>query len=194
MFAHGSASLQLFPVVWIFLRFLGVICYDRWVLSESHKKLLHGLVSHSWTHSLFLTCYEACEPGNFELLNSLKRSFANVWGLCSNFLACKSFLESKSPDILALCETNLDDSIDSGNFSVRGYRPLIWRILVLICMVLQFMWREDFLFHGAYFWETQQILNYVFYWPYFTKCLTSFSSINHLLQRCAWFLILFYLT
>ena len=26
---------------------------------------------------------------------------------------------------LALCETNLDDSIDSGNFSVRGYLPLI---------------------------------------------------------------------
>ena len=25
MFAHGSASLQLFPVVWIFLRSLGVI-------------------------------------------------------------------------------------------------------------------------------------------------------------------------
>ena len=24
-----------------------------------------------------------------------------------------------------LCETNLDDSIDSGNFSVRGYLPLI---------------------------------------------------------------------
>ena len=29
MFAHGSASLQLFPVVWIFLRSLDVICYDR---------------------------------------------------------------------------------------------------------------------------------------------------------------------
>ena len=38
---------------------------------------------------------------------------------------CESFLESNSPDILALCETNLDDSIDSGNFSVRGYLPLI---------------------------------------------------------------------
>ena len=32
---------------------------------------------------------------------------------------CGSFLESNSPDILALCKTNLDDSIDSGNFSVR---------------------------------------------------------------------------
>ena len=28
------------------------------------------------------------------------------------------------PDILALCESNLDISIDSGNFSMRGYLPL----------------------------------------------------------------------
>ena len=51
----------------------------------------------------------------------------NIWGLHSNFVNCKSFLESSSPDILALCETNLDGSIDSGNFSVRGYLPLIWK-------------------------------------------------------------------
>ena len=42
-----------------------------------------------------------------------------------NFVDCKSFLESNCPDILALCESNLDDSIDPGNFSVRGYLPLI---------------------------------------------------------------------
>ena len=42
-----------------------------------------------------------------------------------NFVNCEFFLESNSPDILALCETNLNDSIDSGNFSVRGYLPLI---------------------------------------------------------------------
>ena len=35
-----------------------------------------------------------------------------------------SHLDSNSPDILALCATNLDDSIDSRNFSVRGYFPL----------------------------------------------------------------------
>ena len=34
-------------------------------------------------------------------------------------------LELNSPEILALCETNLDDPIDSGNFSVRGYLPLL---------------------------------------------------------------------
>ena len=39
-----------------------------------------------------------------------------------------------------------------------------------------------------------QILTYVFDWVYFTQCLTSFSSINHLLWFCAWFLILFHVT
>ena len=38
-----------------------------------------------------------------------------------NFVDCESFLESNSPDILVLCETNLDGSVDSGNFFVRGY-------------------------------------------------------------------------
>ena len=49
----------------------------------------------------------------------------NIQGLPSNFVDCESFLKSNSPDILVLCETNLDDSIDSGNFSVRSYLPLI---------------------------------------------------------------------
>ena len=68
---------------------------------------------------------KACKPDNFESHNSLKLSFMNVQDLRSNFVDCESFLESNSPDNLALCETNLDDSIDSGNFSVRGYLPLI---------------------------------------------------------------------
>ena len=68
---------------------------------------------------------KSCKPDNFEFHNSLKLSFTNIRGLLSNFVDCESFLESNSPAILALCETNLDDSIDSGNFSVRGYLPLI---------------------------------------------------------------------
>ena len=68
---------------------------------------------------------KACKPDNFASHNSRKLSFTNIRGLCSNFVDCESFLESNSPEILALCETNLDDSIDSGNFSVRGYLPLI---------------------------------------------------------------------
>ena len=68
---------------------------------------------------------KACKTDNFESHNSLKLSFTNIGGLCSNFFDCKSFLESNSPEILALCEINLDDSIDCGNFSVRGCIPLI---------------------------------------------------------------------
>ena len=68
---------------------------------------------------------KACKADNFESHNSLKLGFTNIQGLHSNFVDCKSFLESNSPDILALCETNLDDSIDSRNFSVRGYLPII---------------------------------------------------------------------
>ena len=68
---------------------------------------------------------KACKPDNFESHNSLKLSFTNVQDLPLIFVDCESFLESNSPDILALCETNLDDSIDLGNFSVRGYLPLI---------------------------------------------------------------------
>ena len=68
---------------------------------------------------------KAFKPDNFESHNSLKLSFTNIRGLRSNFADCESFLESNSADILALCEKNLDHSIDSGNFSVRVYLPLI---------------------------------------------------------------------
>ena len=68
---------------------------------------------------------KACKPDNFESHISLKLSFMNIQGFSLNFVDCESFLESNSRDIIALCETNLDDSIDSGNFSVRGYLPLI---------------------------------------------------------------------
>ena len=66
---------------------------------------------------------KACKPDNFEWHSSLKLGFANNWALCSNFVDCKSFLESNFPE-LALCERNLDESNDSGNFSVSF---LIWK-------------------------------------------------------------------
>ena len=68
---------------------------------------------------------KVCKPDNFESRNSLKLSFTNIRGLRSNFADCESFLESNSPGILTLCESNLDDSINSDNFSVRGYLLLI---------------------------------------------------------------------
>ena len=50
---------------------------------------------------------KGCKPDNFELHISLKLSFTNIQGLRSNFVECEFFLESNSPDILILCETNV---------------------------------------------------------------------------------------
>ena len=66
-----------------------------------------------------------CKPDYFESHKSLKLSFTSIWSFCLTFVESESFLEWNSPDIPALCETNLDDSIDSGNFSVSGYFPSV---------------------------------------------------------------------
>ena len=100
------------------------------------QKLLQGLMSHELTaylsvinqsklNELWSYYQKHVNQIIFESHNSLKLSFTNIQGRCSNFVDCKSFLESNSNDIIALCETNLDDSIDSCNFSMRGYLPLI---------------------------------------------------------------------
>ena len=68
---------------------------------------------------------KACKPDNFESHNSLKLTFTNIRGLRLNFIDCEPYLGSNSPDILALFETILDDSVNSDDFSVRGYLPLI---------------------------------------------------------------------
>ena len=45
---------------------------------------------------------KACKPDNFESHNSLKFSFTNIRSSCSNFVDCKSFLESNSLGYLPL--------------------------------------------------------------------------------------------
>ena len=110
--------------------------------SPISNKLLQGLVSHKLTaylsvFNLILTQWnmailsKGCKPENFNPHNSLKLSFTNIWGLALQIF--EAFVPALlnvnlSLDqilILALCETNLDDSVDSGNFSVTGYLPLI---------------------------------------------------------------------
>ena len=97
------------------------------------QKLLQGLVSYELiaylsvfdiilTQLIMAILWKGCKPNNFESRNSQKISFTNIQGL-RFFVECESFLKSNSPDILALCETNLDDSIDSGNFSVTSHLP-----------------------------------------------------------------------
>ena len=68
---------------------------------------------------------KGCKPGNFKSHYSVKRSLTNTGCLHLNFVECESLLELNSPESLALCETNLDNSIDFSNFSVRDYLPII---------------------------------------------------------------------
>ena len=159
------------------------------------QKLLQGLVSHEVKaylsifkqFKLMAILSKACKPDNFESHNSLKLSFTNIWGLHSNFDDCKSFLKSNPPEILALCETNLDDSIDSGYFSVRGHSSThMDGLAVYVREWHHFAW-DLFLENseGSYLHFPLALLHSVSYF---------FSSVNHILHVCAQFLILFHLT
>ena len=53
---YGSASLQLFLKVLVFLRSLGVICYDIWPISEGQKNYLKDkCIQDSQPTFLYLT-------------------------------------------------------------------------------------------------------------------------------------------
>ena len=169
------------------------------------QKLLQGLVSHELTayfsvFNLFLTQWimallsKGCKPDNFEPHNSLKLSFTNIRGLRSNFVECESFLESNSPDILALCETNLDDSIDSGNFSVNSYLLLIWKDSTTRIHGLVIHVKEGFPLIWDLSLENSADCHLCFWLALLHSMSHFFSSINHLLRLYARFLILFHLT
>ena len=109
----------------------------------------------------------------------------NIYGFYSNFVECESFLESNIPDILALCKTNLDDSIDSGNFSVKVFCPLILKDCATHMHDLAVYLKE-----GLPFAQDLSLKNSGFTsldWLYFTQCLTSFSYLSPSLSLCTVF-------
>ena len=105
------------------------------------QKLLQRLVSHELTaFTSFFNLFQlndlwsyyqkhVAKPDNFESHSSLKLSFTNIWGLLSNFVDSKFVNISLNQTLLTflLCAgyADLDDKIDSVNFSVRDYLPLI---------------------------------------------------------------------
>ena len=136
---------------------------------------------------------KTCKPDNFKLYNSVKLSFTNIRGLRSNFVGCESFLESNSPDILALCETNLDDPIDSGNFPVRGLSCFnakrFYYSYASSCSLCE---RRTSFCTGLISWKRCRF-SLMFSTGFTTQWLT-FSSIDYLLCLYASFFILFDLT
>ena len=189
--AHGRVYLRLLPVVWMFPRSLGVICYDRQIIKFVRIRKITSWISASRNHSLFfwfmpffwinemVILSKVCKPDNFESHNSLKVSFANIRSLLSTFVGRESLFESNSPDILALFETNLEDSIDSSNFFLMGYLPLIRKDSVTHMHDLEVFVKEGFPFVRNLSLKTLNILIYVFDWLIFFRSLTSFSFIDH---------------
>ena len=172
-------------------------CHLLWQMNSqwASQKLLQGLVSHELTayisvFNLFLTQWiiavlsKGCKPDKFASHNSQKRSFTNIQGLHSSSGNCQSFLESNTPDILALFVTNLDDSTDSGNFSVSDYLLLMWKdstthmhgFAIYVKEGLHFAWDLSLK-------KTPDLTGF-----------TSFSSVDYFLCLYVQFLILFHLT
>ena len=70
---------------------------------------------------------KGCEPDNFESQIFWNLTLQMFEVFVRILLNVNLSLNQTSPDILALFETNLDDSIDSGSFSLTVYLSLIRR-------------------------------------------------------------------
>ena len=135
-----------------------------------------------------------CKTDNFKSHNSLKLSLANIRGLRSNFVECESFFESNFPDILALRVTSMDDSIDSGSFSVTGYLPLIRKDSVTHMDGLAVYLKEGLSFcMGPISWKLFRF-SLMFSTGFTSLSVLFFSSIYYLFCLYARFLMLFFLT
>ena len=152
------------------------------------------LIKSIWLEKIFAdVIFNIAENRPIHVDNCLLTwKIVNFMGCCSNFIESESFLEWNHCDILAVCKTDLDDSIDSGNFHVRGYLPLFRKDFVTPMHSLAVYVKEGLPFaHDLSLKNSSD--SYVFDWLFFIHCLTCFSSINHLLQLYAWFLMLFHL-
>ena len=177
---------------WVF------IYYNRWLLSESHKNYFKDcclttsqhtipIFTSSWLNEMAILS-KACKP---DWITQLSKTWLYQY-LSSSFKFCWIFLWINSPDILALCETNLKDSSDSDNFWVRGYLPLIWKDSVTHIHDLAVYVKDmDFLLHETSLKKIHRTLIYVSDWLYFIHCLASFYCIDHFLLLCAQFLCYF---
>ena len=133
-------------------------CHLLWHMSSQcgSKRLLQGLVSHELTAYLsifnpFLNQWvmvilsKECNPHN-----SLNLSFTNIRGLLS-FVLNITFSLNQTPltFLLYVRQTWMTQLILA--IYLWGVIFLQFeKILLLICMVLKFMWKKDFLFHGTY--------------------------------------------
>ena len=171
-------SLQLFPIVWIFPRFQGVLYYNRWGLSRS-QKLLQGLVSLELTaylsvFDLFLTrlimttYYQ--KDVNFESHNFLKLSFTNIRGLHPFFIML-NFPRIKFSRHSCSIWGKLGWLNWSWQFPCEGLSSFIRKDSAIHMHGFAVYVKEGLPFAWGLSLE-KSADSYVFDWLYFTQCLT----------------------
>ena len=130
---------------------------------------------------------EQRKTNKFESHNSLKLNFTNIWGLLSNFAECEYLLESRSSDKLGWL--NWFRQFLFGGlfyFSLKGFcYSYAWS-----CSLCERA--SSFCTRGI----SRKLCRFllIFDWLYFTLCLTSFSTVDHLLHFYTRFLMFFQLT
>ena len=114
------------------------------------QKWFQGLMFHELEAYISDFCFffnsmkwssKACKSDNFKSHNSLKLSFTNIQGLCFNFIGCESFLESNTTTFLLYVRQTWMTLV----LLVISLWGVIFlkskRILLLIWMFLQLMWK-----------------------------------------------------
>ena len=142
------------------LIFLGVICYYRWVLSEGHKNYFKDwCVMNSAYRSIFnLFKLNKLWPYYQKHVNQIILNRATLWSLALKIF--EAFVR-----ILLIVNHSLNQTLLTFLLCVRQtcmtqliLAISLWeviflsskRILVLICIVSQLMWKKDFLSHRTY--------------------------------------------
>ena len=104
------------------------------------------------------------KPDSSESHNFQKLTFINTAVHHYDFVDCKSFLESNSPDFLTLYEINLDDSVDFSSISVRSYFSLIRKQFCYSCLWCFNLWKVGTFLHMTCHLKTLRIFTYLCFW------------------------------
>ena len=112
------------------------------LLIEGHRTRNH-LFTHTvpfWFYQIFWTdeianLSKLHNRDKSESQSSLMLDFTNIQDLLSNFLGYEFWLEVNSPDILAWCKANFQDSFGSNSIHVTVYLCQFGKILLIICIV-----------------------------------------------------------
>lgn len=100
--------------------------------NDEFTVMSHELISYVSDFCFFLTQWngnflKSTSTWYFWITQLSKLNLNNIWSLRSNFIGNESYLKPTYSDILALYETNIEESIYYSNLPARGFLHLIWK-------------------------------------------------------------------